>query len=292
MELKTRLYPYPVLCFYNNDYKTSKFKVEISDWKIKDNNIEVDFDIFLNNKELKELIVNGQAHYGIHAECPATSFRKFYKIDKEQVKINIDSGKVDGTIQFCFFIITSKEIRDFYSIDFHPVFSDLKFSFEKYNIIAISEQINVPIIKDYDELKNITSIFLIIPIYDDNQKSIMYDFYKDKIEIKVPHIQFDKYKSIKNIKLYQSIVHGLLIVPALINIFERLKFGNWDDYEYRWFYSIKNAVEKQGLNFDEDSFKAVDTINLVQQIIGNPILTSFDSLFEMSFSGGLDDYEN
>jgi len=64
------------------------------------------------------------------------------------------------------------------------------------------------------------------------------------------------------------------------------------DICYRWFYSIKNAVEKQGLNFDEDSFKAIDTMHSIQENMGNPILTSFDSLFEMSFSWGPNEYEN
>lgn len=292
MELKHRLYPYPILSFYSKDYVKSNFKIDLKNWSINKNHIDFTFEIMLNNKEVENLISTYEAYFGIHAECPATSFRNLYRTNDKSITISIDTGKINGTVQFCFFIIANNEIQEFSSEDFHPIFSNLKFTFEKHNVIAISEQINIPIIKDFDELKNVNSIFLIVPIYDEKVKYIEYDFYKDRIEIKVPHIQFDKYKNIKNIKKYQSIVHSLLIIPALINVFEKLKKGNWDEYEYRWFYSIKKAVERLNYTFDEESFNAIDSIKLAQDVIGNPIINSFDDLFNMMFDGGFDENEN
>jgi len=292
MELKHRLYPYPILSFYSKDYIKSNFKIDLKKWSINKNHIDFTFEIMLHNKEIENLISTNEAYFGIHAECPATSFRNLYRTSDKSITISIDTGKINGTVQFCFFIITNDEIQEFSSEDFHPIFKKIKFTFEKHNVIAISEQINIPIIKDFDELKNVNSIFLIVPIYDQKVKYIEYDFFKDRIEIKVPHVQFDKYKNIKNIKKYQSIVHSLLIIPALINVFEKLKKGNWEEYDYRWFYSIKKAVERLNYIFDEESFNTLDSIKLAQDVIGNPIINSFDDLFNMMFDGGFDENEN
>ncbi len=68
MEIKHKLYPYPVLWELNDDYNKSSFHANITAAnKYKQTKIVADFD--LNNEDLKKYILNGEAEYLIHIEC-------------------------------------------------------------------------------------------------------------------------------------------------------------------------------------------------------------------------------
>ena len=75
MEIKNRLFPYPVLCEENDDYVLGFFDVKYNVTE-EFNHFVIDFDIVLDdNDELQWLIREGKAEYVIHIECPTTSFR-------------------------------------------------------------------------------------------------------------------------------------------------------------------------------------------------------------------------
>jgi hypothetical protein len=75
MEIRNRLFPYPVLAFYNDDYINSLFDVSVST-EIGKQVIKFAFDVNLENDLLYNLIENDDADFAIHIECPSTSFRE------------------------------------------------------------------------------------------------------------------------------------------------------------------------------------------------------------------------
>ena len=74
MEIRYKLYPYPVLAYYSDDYKDGSFDTTI-DLQKDGYNIRIDFMASLTNEGLKKLIHDGQAQYVYHLECAQTGFR-------------------------------------------------------------------------------------------------------------------------------------------------------------------------------------------------------------------------
>ena len=60
MEIRYKLYPYPVLAYYSDDYKDGSFDTTI-DLQKDGYNIRIDFMASLTNEGLKKLIHDGQA---------------------------------------------------------------------------------------------------------------------------------------------------------------------------------------------------------------------------------------
>ena len=82
MEIRNRLFPYPVLCLENDDYIDCEFRVLTNQIEeLKD--IVLQFKIELDNKDLLDLIRDGKAEYLIHVECSNTSFRKVIRNGKD-----------------------------------------------------------------------------------------------------------------------------------------------------------------------------------------------------------------
>lgn len=59
MEIRYKLYPYPVLAYYSDDYKDGSFDTTI-DLQKDGYNIRIDFMASLTNEGLKKLIHDGQ----------------------------------------------------------------------------------------------------------------------------------------------------------------------------------------------------------------------------------------
>ena len=81
MDIRSKLYPYPVLSSANDDYTGSSFTFTPN---ISKGPREVVFDFALNLQDstLQQLIGEGQAEFVIHIECPYTAFREIIKIGR------------------------------------------------------------------------------------------------------------------------------------------------------------------------------------------------------------------
>jgi hypothetical protein len=293
MEIRDRLYPYPILANFRDDYVDSSFDVSVN-VNIDKSNIELVANYTLINDEIWDLIVDDKAKILVHLECPTTSFREVFELEPNGSKISFKSGMLNNELQVCSFIVANQDIMEYNNEYFNEVYSDMSFNIYKHNILAIGTPMSIPIEKDYDDIRNISSIFTVMENLDKNEKVIQRDFYQDKIYIKIPKQQFDKYKiSIQN-PLNHSYMHAMLIIPILIEIIESLKTDDtWGELEDRkWFKALGRTLRKKQFEFTENTVKNVNTFAFVQQIMDSPILTSLENLFIQSTISAGDDDEN
>ena len=67
MEIKSKLYPYPVLSYYSNDYGTGNFNVNIT-VESDGYDLRIDFLATLTCQSLQDCIKQGVAKYVYHLE--------------------------------------------------------------------------------------------------------------------------------------------------------------------------------------------------------------------------------
>lgn len=279
MVLRNKLLPYPVLTEFNDDYLNAEFSVDISYRKEK-NKIEFIFDVTLTDSKIIELIEKDYATIAIHLECPQTCLRKLYKINDYSFTISLNSDHLNDEVEICSFIISTEEIKQFRSENFNPIYDDIFFDIEKYNILAYAKQVNFEIEKDYDSLKNVRSIFVIIPNHEETDV-ILNNYSDDFIIIKLPYKQFVTYKSFGMFPNNIPIIHSILVIPVLVEIFEKLKNDPeaWEDLaDRRWFKAIKRVLEKNNFDFDKDNTSNYDSFKIAQKLINSPIITVFDNM--------------
>ena len=65
MEIRYKLYPYPVLSYYTDDYENSRFDAVISPKK-DGFNIRIDFLAELDNRGLTEMLADGKVKFLYH----------------------------------------------------------------------------------------------------------------------------------------------------------------------------------------------------------------------------------
>lgn len=293
MEIKYKLYPYPVLAEYSDDYKTGSFEANI-DLTKEGYNIKVHFLATLTSKSLKKLIDDGMAKFVYHLECAQTGFRKVHITDRIDDAYMLSNKEVCGKLQICPFVVAVEDIEGYTSTELHEDYDGMDFKVEAGCVMAVGRMVNADIIKDIDDLANTPSVFSIIRNADATCKEMLVDYSGRKIVIKLPLNDYYSYKSLSNNPLSQSILNSLTVIPALIYVLSEMKLLSTEERQENsdnlWYKTIRKALLTQfDCDIESTDFTNQNTIELAQKLINNPISDAFSILTSGFGSSGGDD---
>lgn len=285
MNITKRLYTYPVLSNEKDDYVNSTIKVEAKHAMSGVNTLELDFDIEMNCDVLKNMINNGQAAYIIHLECSTTAFRTAIKSQIPHIHKEIPISRLNGNVEMVAFIIATENIKHFKSKDWNEDFGDIDFNLEKGSVLAYENLNELNITKDYEEFSNASSIFMVYKRITDEIKPIDVELEGHKIRIGLGSDEYKIYTRFYKRSEMQPILNSMIILPALVYVFEELKQqGGIEQYRNRkWYESLEQAYIKRGINL-EDEILSEDkkSIVLAQEAMDFPInyaLTQIENLY-------------
>lgn len=282
MDIRFKLYPYPVLAYYSDDYINSNFDVLID--PVKDSyNIKINFLAEINNKELKQFISEGKAQFVYHLECAQTGFRTVACTSRNEFVQPIPDKNLNGRLQVCPFIVATKDIPNYVNESFHEDYRGFKFNIEAGCVMAIGKQVNIDIEKDINDLANTPSVFSITKNADNTVIGMVVDMDQNKIVIKLPEKDYYNYKSIKDELAVQPILNSLIIIPALTYVLEELNHRaateRFEYDSYVWYRAIKKALLSQfNCDIESENFSALNMLETSQKIINTPLSDALHTL--------------
>ena len=280
MEIKYRLYPYPVLWDKNDDYKKpSKFLAEV---EAKENfkNIKLKINFLLKDKEIENLIKENKAEYVVHIEATSTYFRELISTREAEINYDLKDNDILGRLQMSFFILAKEDILDYKNSNFNEDYSGESFNLKKGNIIAIADSYRFDIEKNEDNLEKVSSIFSICQKETVEQTGMTVDMNSEKIRIALNKTDYINYHQLSQNSNNINIINSIIIFPALIFIFEQLKkdFDENDFVDYKWFRALRKIFEKNNQSLNKDLLENELSIDLAQKILNYPIERAFNSL--------------
>lgn len=283
MEIKNRLFPYPVLCVENDDYENCSFDINT---KVKEdiNDIVLDFDIRLeNNKELQWLIRDGYAQFVIHIECSSTAFRTMVTSVSTKKTVRIPKSRVNNAISLLGMIIAEKDIVGFKSNLLNEDY-DEEINFNRGAILAYRNLPKVYVTKNYEELAGDNSFFTVIKRTDIEEAEslpVVYDITDAKIKILVSEKTYDEYIKYHANLTMQPLLNTLLVMPAIAHMVDELR--NCGDIErfkpLYWFQKISKSCKLQGKDFVNDIIDSdLPCVEVAQAMLQMPIERAFECL--------------
>lgn len=274
MQLRNRIYPYPVLMSGGDYYNNSHFSTKVSQ-TIEGYNVKLCFSVDLNDERLLELIKKGDALYVHHIECSQTCFRKIIKTKDNDYVYVLKDTDVNGLVQVCSFIVANTDIENYTNSSFSADYRGWKFNIEKGCILAIGNQYSIRINKQKDDLKNTSSIFSVVKSMDPTDTVMSVDLGQQKIVITLPQTTYNQYSSIQSYVDIQPVMHSLLIIPSLSYVFAELRTSGDQLFEYedyRWFRGLKKACKDIGIILDEEGLTSLDILKVSQLLLDSPII--------------------
>lgn len=282
MEIKYKLYPYPVLSSYSNDYENGTFDVTID--IVRDGyDLRVDFLAALTCQSLLDCIKQGTAKYVYHLECAQTGFRTVVQTDKVSEVYMLQNKFVNGKLQICPFIVAVEDLKAYTSPDFHEDYQGVAFDIEAGCVMAVGKMVTVDISKDIDDLANTPSIFNISKNPDPNCKQMLVDMSQRKIIIKLPISDFYSYKALSTTLLAQPILNSLTVVPALVYVLEELRASSIqersENSDTLWYKVLSKALLTQfDCDIESEEYNNQNFLVLAQKLINNPVTDAFTFL--------------
>ena len=280
MEIKNRLFPYPVLCDNNDDYIESKFDVTVTKEE-KLNDIILHFDIELDNTELLSLIREGKAEYVMHIECPYTSYRKVVRGFSKPIEYSIPKEKVNKDVYLVAMVVATSEINNFYSDSFNEDYDESVY-FEKGSILAYKNLPRLIIVKNYEELARGDSFFTIVnkSYGKEEMEPVTYDLSGDKIKILVDNNMYNKYVKFQTNQDMFPLIISLLVLPALAYAIEILRNeGNGNYASTYWYQKLCKSCELKGKGFKNDIVEGEFTaIEVAQLLLEEPVEMAFNNI--------------
>ncbi len=287
MEIKSRLYPYPVLAYFNDDYINSSFNVNVSA-EIKGHDLVLVVTTALDNPTLEDLIKTGKASLLYHVECPETGLRMIKKSDQYTDKIILKEDKVNGLLHFCPFIIATAELNNYYNDRFNPEYTEPVSRIEMGSVLGIAQETDFPIEKNRTDLIASSSPFRIAINPDESQSNMIVEYQSGKF-IKIMLCK-DDYNNVFNMQsdpILKPILNQMIIVPALSYVLGKLGQESEPDSAYgdtNWYSALKKIL-KDSYKVEISELKDADTLELAQQIMKTPVNQGLSELVTL---GNLD----
>lgn len=286
MEIKNRLYPYPVLCEDTDDYIDGDFFVDAKLVRQGLNDILVQFDIHLENLGLQNLINKGKAEFVIHLECSNTAFRTVVRTFSNKEQYRIMNSRVNGDINLLGMVVSKEKIVDYKNPSLNEDYDDIIITIDKASILAYDNMDSIHIAKNYEELSEKDSIFSVVKqirLDQNEHNAITFALDTDKIKIRIDDDLYSSYITYKGNSSMQPLMSAILVMPALTFMIETLRNEDIGDYtSSRWFIKMEKYYAIHGKNFVEDIIRGEDMISdIVQEMLQLPIGKTLLSIPDM-----------
>lgn len=279
MEIRNRLFPYPVLCNETDDYQYNSFETEVKvEERLHDIHITAKFK--LDNLAILDLIRMGMAEYVLHLECSMTYFRKVIKTDINEISYSIPKERVNGEIAVLSMVVAKKRIVSFTSEDLNEDYDGETISFDKASILAYQNLPKIQVFKNYEELAGNESLFAVVKVGlpdDEEVHPLSFDLNDDRIKIMV---DAKTYACYIHYQQKGSVAMSLLVLPAVIYMLDELR-GSPESFSNKmWFVKMKQYYKSQGLDFIEDIVQGKNIVEAAQEMLKSPIGKAYRELIE------------
>lgn len=288
MLIRNKFFPYPVIAKGNESYTTATFT---SDVDIEKNGYHIKFTLkaSTNNEGINELIATKKASFVHHIECVKTCYRHAVITQDEEETFQIHQSKLNGAVQISTVIVANEDLKGYKNADFSADYRGFSFNIKKGCLLAIGGCVEIELNKQKDDLENTSSIFSIVPNLDPNETIINVDVSstKPKIVIRIPVKGCNIYKNLSTNLELQSIMHSMIIIPALVQTFDELKSSRYELYNFsdcRWFKALTKACKNLRIELTEQSLENLDSYKTAQLLMDSPTMRALTYL-----AGGSDD---
>lgn len=288
MQIRNKLFPYPILNKNSvlSNYKDKKFELVYEDKSNTDELIISNITYATDSGVLLELIEKDLVKVALIVECADTIYREIFDITHAPLYFSKSKQEFNGEIEISMYAYANKNfVKRFEEVD--DDYCEIDFELEKYDILAINDGISLSIIHTDAEDSLAKSIFSIQHLDNIEEGIFAVELERKKIVICMSEYDYNNYKIVYSMPLFQEVFFNIFLVPALIqalsSCFAEIKNGIKciDDImtEFYWFSSIEKQYNRlTGKKIMEDTIEDLVPVQLAQLLLGCPLKSALDKM--------------
>ncbi|WP_052124067.1 hypothetical protein [Ureibacillus manganicus] len=271
-------FPYPVLSVENDDYIGSKFETKVEAQKTF-GQLYINLNCNLQDSKITNLINEGKAKYALHVECPQTSFRKIYQSNETKIVAAIPENLLRGKIDVHPFLLANETIEGYTNPNLNEFYTGTSITYEKGNILALGEAVEVTLFEDDLESQNLPSIVTIRR--SESAKELVVSLNSPQVIIELPKAIYDQYAINAGSRLKETIL-SMVILPSLIEVFYTLKEDSADYSEYKWYQVLEQIFKKNNIPLSQVIDGTIPVLRAAQMVLQNPLEKAFNEIQKLN----------
>lgn len=271
-------FPYPVLSNENDNYNNSTFETTVEAQK-SFGQLYINFKSSLQDSTIAQLIAEGKAKYALHIECPQTSFREIYQSQEPYIMAVVPDNRLRSKVDVHPFILANQRIENYDNPELNEFYKGFPITFEKGNILALGEAVEITLFEEDEESQNLPSIVTVRR--SESAKDMVVSLNSPQIIIELPKQVYDLYAQNAGSRLKETIL-SLVILPGLIDVFYALKEDSADYSEYKWYQVLEQIFKKNNVPFSHIVDGTLPVLKAAQMVLQNPIEKAFNEIKKLN----------
>lgn len=278
MQIRNRLFSYPVYSNDTDDYKTNGF---VFDYDVENNGdfIKILYFAKIQNEHIINRIQQDIIKLAVLIECPKTAYRQLFILDKLKGTLEIPSQVLSARVELCCILIANKDFVISREFDINLDYLDTIFSIKKGFIIGYDNTYPFIVDKDKEDNFKASSIISVVKKLDlENYMDINLDN-DDKINIQLGEEMYQYFVQLQG-QDKLPIVHSMVVLPALVYVIEQIKdITIRETYEdYYWYRCIAKQLEILKIDIDSPSFENRTSLSIAQELLKCPLKNALITL--------------
>ena len=270
MQWNRRLFPYPLLARWTDDYEGRNFRVTLEGTLSRSGYINLGIRFECESEFLNRLIEQKKAQYELVVTCPATAARTVITSPYAETVEGLNAGDYSKELSSVPYIVTTEELRGFASPEHAAEFREAVpngFAIAQGGILAAGVTVRTPLEAQSDAA---SVIDLVVNSHVPNGEMAV-ELNNDRIRIELSRqdkalVENLRTKSPNSREM--TMLFSSLYLPTVAEAVRKLPESDYA--EYRWAVVLRNALNRSGIDADDESLRE-NAFAHAQKILNNPI---------------------
>ena len=274
-------YPYPVIRTTAGDFGKTVFKDDIKvEAGIDGYKLTTNFSV--NNPAIQNMLNKGLLKYAVSITCKSTLLREMYYVDVVPSEIMIDAGNVHYQVNYIAYIIANEEISHYTNEDFSEDYKGIEFRLKRGDIVGIGTPRLFKALYERDQINDVSSIITVSG--SDTQNYMTVDLDNPQIKVILPKEQLSLYKTCGNRKDKYSLLHSVVVIPALmeaIYVAQTAEDGS-EEAQRPWCITLQQQIKQlSSMLHESEEFLYEHPLRTAQIIMNNNSKSALNSIEEI-----------
>lgn len=271
MQIRNRLFSYPVYSSDVDDYKSNTFTFDYNAESNGDT-VLIQYTTTISNKHILKELNNSKIKLALMIECAKTAYRNLFVLKDEDGTIEVPSSSLSSKVEMCCLLLANED----YIIDRQSGISsdymDTSFKINKGFIVGYDNTYSFIVDKDKEDEFKASSIISVVKKLD--LKDYMdIDLDNDnKIKIQLGDEMYKRFVQIQG-QDKLPVVHSMIVLPALVYVIDQIKNKDLRETysDYYWYRCIGKQLEVLNIGIDSSAFDNKSSLAIAQELLKLPI---------------------
>lgn len=278
MQIRNRLFSYPVYSNSVDDYKVNSFSF---DYEVESNEemLNIKYKVNLANKYVLNQLQTNIINLTLLVECAKTAYRNLFVLQDFNGTVSIPASALSAKVELCCLLLANKDFIINSKNGISDDYSNNTFEIKRGYIVGFDNSYSFIVDKDKEDDAKASSILLVVKKLDlEDYMDVDLDN-DNKIKIQLGDEMYQRFVQLQG-QDKLPVVHSMIVLPTLVFVIDQLKDSEARNtyQDYYWYRCIAKMLENLHMGIDSIAFANKTSLAIAQELLKLPLKNALINL--------------